>query len=303
MIDHEQHIVSDRHHSEKDPSVMVRLFSQMPRHNDFFVIKPLDMKGSKVNLPSQAVRSNIHCFFFITGGEALITIGEEPYFFKTNECATIPAGQIFSIRYFDNCTGYMGGFSNEFMDNGFEGRNLLRNFSVLRRWGVHRVLFDGKHAEYIGNLFDRLFAENSDGRNKKIIKAYLASLLTELEEASKQPESDLLPIDNYLCNKFIELIFKKCNHSTPLADYADKLNITKGYLHKIVNRFTGKTPLTWIAEAVVMEAKVLLSQTEMTIGEISALLGFEDPSYFSRLFKKHTDFSPIDYRKHSKIHI
>lgn len=303
MIDPTQHPISHGHHLEKDPSVMVRLFSKMPLHTELFVIKPLDMKETKVNLPSQVVRSNIHCFVFITGGEALITIGEKSYFFRPDECATIPAGQIFSIRYFDGCTGYMGGFSNEFMSSGFEGRNLLQNFSILRCWGGHKVRFEAKHAAYISNLMDRMVAENSDGNNKKIIKAYLTSLLTELEEQSQQTTGDIIPVDNDLCNRFIELAFNECNHSIPLSDYADKLNITKGYLHKTVNRFTGKTPLTWIAEAIVMEAKVLLSQTETTIGEISSILGFEDSSYFSRFFKKHTLLSPVDYRKHSKIQI
>lgn len=282
---------------------MMHIFTQMPLHAELFVIKPLDMKGVKVDLPSRAIRSNIHCFFFITGGEALITIGESSYFFKANECATIPVGQVFSIRYFDNCTGYMGGFSNEFMNSGSDGRNLLQQFSVLRRWGMNKALFDPTHAVYMCTLFERLVAENSGGKNKRIIRAYLTSLLTELEEVSKPTVEDPLPIDNELCNKFIELAFKECSHSIPISDYADKLNITKGYLAKIVNRFTGRTPLAWIAEAVIMEAKVLLSQTEMTIAEIASELGLEDPSYFSRLFKKHTDLSPVEYRKQSKIHI
>lgn len=282
---------------------MMKLFTQMPLHDEFFVIRELDMKGVKVNLPSRTIRSNIHCFFFITSGEALITIGEQSYFFKTNECAVIPAGQLFSIRYFDSCTGYMGGFSNELMNCGFEGRNLLANFGILRRRGMHKVLFDERHAAYVENLFERLSEENKNGKNSKIIKVYLTSLLTELEESSKQSDNDPLPIDNELCNRFIELAFKECNHGIPLSEYACKLNITKGYLNKVVGRFTGKTPLLWIAEAVVMDAKVLLTQTEMTIGEIAARLGFDDPSYFSRLFRKHTELSPVEYRKRSKVRI
>ena len=47
----------------------------------------------------------------------------------------------------------------------------------------------------------------------------------------------------------------------------------------------------------MLEAKVLLLQSNLSINEISEELGFNDASYFSRLFKTETNFSPTDYRK------
>ncbi|KAA6332834.1 HTH-type transcriptional regulator CdhR [termite gut metagenome] len=286
-----------------DPSlIMAGLFGKIPLHTEYFVVRRLDMKGRKVEMPSPPIRAHIHCFFFVTSGEALITIGEESYFFKTSECAVIPAGQVFSVHYFDNCTGYMGGFNTEFLNSNNDGKNLFKSFSALRRWGAHKVLFDEERAKYIGDIFERLFTEHTTRKNKNIIRAYLTTLLTEIEEISRQPDSpaNIQQTENGICNKFIELVFEFSDHSIPLSEYAEKLNITKNYLQKIVKRFTDKTPVTWITEAIILEAKVLLCQTDMNMNEISSSVGMMDPSYFSRLFKKQTDMTPQKYREIQK---
>ncbi|UOQ69423.1 AraC family transcriptional regulator (plasmid) [Hymenobacter volaticus] len=60
---------------------------------------------------------------------------------------------------------------------------------------------------------------------------------------------------------------------------------------------TGKTPTRWIEETLVLEAKVLLSQSSWPVSEVAAAVGLADASYFSRLFKKHTGMSPLAYRQ------
>jgi len=287
------------------PSMMSGLFDRMSTSDSgFFSLRRLDMRGRKVEMPSTPVRSPIHCFFFVTGGEALITIGEESLFFKENECAIIPAGQLFSVRYYDDCTGFMGGFHTNFLNTDNEGKNLLHTFGFLRQWGSHKLLFDAIRGNYVINIFERLCAENETGKNIDIIKAYLTAFLVEVDivfQKSREPE-DNFSLENSLCNNFIELVFKECNHSISIADYAGKLNITSPHLHRIIKRFTGKTPLTWINEAVILEAKKLLCHTGMTINEIAGKVGINDPSYFSRLFKKHSGFTPGDFRERMTQH-
>lgn len=289
------------HHPGKDPSAMVALFGNIPLHTGYFTIRPIRMKGRKVEMPTPPIRSVIHCFVFITEGEALITIGEESYYFKPGECAAIPAGQAFAVRYFDNCTGYMGGFNTEYLNNS-DGKNIIQSYSILRRWGAHKVQFDHTQVKYIESLFESLYAENTGRNNKSIIKSYLTILLTEIEEISSQAgESDnIIRTENTVCNKFIELVFESASHATPLTEYASKLNISKDYLHKTVKQHTGKTPLAWITEAVILQAKVLLSNTDLSINEIAFKVGINDPSYFSRLFRKHTGITPQEYRKIQK---
>ena len=286
-------------HAAKHPSMMSELFGRMIADDaGFFVVRRLNMAGRKVELPSDMIRSPIHCFFFVTRGETLITIGEESLFFKANECAVIPAGQFFSVRYYDDCVGYMGGFHTNFLNTDNEGKNLLHTFSFLRQWGSHKLLFNAAQGNNVANIFERLCIENETEKDRDIIKAYLTAFLVGINvvfQKSKGSE-DKLNVDNRLCNNFIELVFERCNHSIPIVDYAEKLNITPIYLNKVTKRFTGKTPLTWINEAVILEAKKLLCHTEMTINEIADKVGINDPSYFSRLFKKQVGITPVAFR-------
>ena len=289
-------------HPHKDPSVMVELFGKIPLNTEYFSVRRIQMEGRKVELPAPPVRSGIHCFVFITGGETLITIGKETYCFKAGECAAIPAGQMFMVRYFDNSTGYMGGFNDEYLNSNIDWKNLVGSFSILRRWGRHKVCFDAEHSKHIAEIFERLYSESSGKKNKNIIRVYLTALLTEIEELSLPGNGNdaTLQTENNLCNRYIELVFKSGKHNIPLSEYAAQLNITQNYLSKIVKRFTGKTALAWIIEAVVLEAKVLLCQTSMTVSKIAFSLGVDDPSYFARLFKKQTGCTPQEYREKKK---
>ena len=82
-----------------------------------------------------------------------------------------------------------------------------------------------------------------------------------------------------------------------VRDYADMLFVTANYLNKAVKQITGKTALEQLHKMLIMEAKVLLKQGEMNISEVANYLNFEEPSYFARFFKKHTGYTPLDYRK------
>ena len=75
------------------------------------------------------------------------------------------------------------------------------------------------------------------------------------------------------------------------------LNVTPNHLNKSIKSVTGKSPTKWIDETILLEAKYLLYQTNLTINEIAMQVGHYDQSYFSRIFKKHEGLTPIEYRK------
>ena len=74
--------------------------------------------------------------------------------------------------------------------------------------------------------------------------------------------------------------------------YADRLSLTPKYLSTLIKRTTGRPILRWIHEAVLIEAKMLLRTTDLTVQEISEQLNFSSPSAFVQFFKKQTGKSP-----------
>jgi AraC-like DNA-binding protein len=79
---------------------------------------------------------------------------------------------------------------------------------------------------------------------------------------------------------------------------AEKLNLSSRYLSDLLKQETGKTALELIHLHLISEAKNLLKEGQMNITEISAWLGFDNPTYFSRLFKKEVGTSPNKFRDH-----
>jgi AraC-like DNA-binding protein len=95
---------------------------------------------------------------------------------------------------------------------------------------------------------------------------------------------------------FKEMLAKHFIETKEVGFYASKLNITPKYLSEVLLTATGKSAKELINEHITWEAKSLLKQTGMTVQEISYWLGYEDLSYFVRMFKKNTKMTPIEYR-------
>lgn len=81
-----------------------------------------------------------------------------------------------------------------------------------------------------------------------------------------------------------------------VKEYADSLNVSTKTLSNYVLESSGKTPLTFINDRITLEAKRLLRFSNMMTKEIADYLGFEDPSYFVKFFKRQTGHLPSSFR-------
>lgn len=80
------------------------------------------------------------------------------------------------------------------------------------------------------------------------------------------------------------------------SDYAAKIAIAAGHLNDTVKAISGASVSVQIQERNVLEAKRLLYNTDWTVSKIGFELGYEDPVYFGKLFKKHTRLTPQGFR-------
>lgn len=102
-----------------------------------------------------------------------------------------------------------------------------------------------------------------------------------------------------LAIQFLTILSLHCRKQHQVKFYAGALFITPGYLNKIIKDSTGKAPKDFIVEAVITEAKALLENLHLSIFEISEELEFSSFSSFSSFFKKHTSYTPTQYRLNS----
>ncbi|MDP4197322.1 MAG: AraC family transcriptional regulator, partial [Bacteroidota bacterium] len=153
-----------------------------------------------------------------------------------------------------------------------------------------------REKEVMWSLFNKMETEyynNPDEFSKSIILSHLDSLLKYAQRFYKRQFIDRKPLSGAAITKFNEVLnlyFSKGEavlKGLPTVNYmSTQLNLSSKYLSDLLKQETGKTSLELIHLYVIAEAKNMLVAGEKSIAEIAYHLGFENPPYFSRLFKK-----------------
>jgi AraC-like DNA-binding protein len=86
-----------------------------------------------------------------------------------------------------------------------------------------------------------------------------------------------------------------------LDDICERFNYSRSFICKIFKEQTGQTVITYFNRLKTEEAKRLLSETKMSVTEISETLGFSEAKYFGMLFRKQVGISPLSYRESLNI--
>jgi len=172
------------------------------------------------------------------------------------------------------------------------------NFFV-NPFNTNVIDLDKKTRERVELLF-RLLSNAVDDRtlDTNVVLSYLYALLTECNSAYfKNTASFVKNADNL--NIFIR--FKKHIEDTfqeqpSIEKIADALGINTNALYQLVKNRTGVSPKSFLTERLILEAKRKLYFEDISIKELAYSLNYNDPEYFSRLFKKYTGKSVHQYR-------
>ncbi|WP_432695040.1 4-hydroxyphenylacetate catabolism regulatory protein HpaA [Marinobacterium sp. YM272] len=116
--------------------------------------------------------------------------------------------------------------------------------------------------------------------------------------AHKRAESTTVNNDDLrLFHGFSDLIEEHYRDHWQLPRYTETLGISESRLNQLCQRISNRSPKKLIHDRIIREAKRLLTFSNLTSNEICYELGFADPAYFSRFFKKHTGVTSQAYRK------
>ena len=80
-------------------------------------------------------------------------------------------------------------------------------------------------------------------------------------------------------------------------EYAESLHMSTAWFIRSFKQYVGLSPARYIQSLRIVNAQRLLERTKYSIGEVSEIVGYDNPLYFSRVFKKETGLSPTQYRK------
>jgi AraC family transcriptional activator of pobA len=131
----------------------------------------------------------------------------------------------------------------------------------------------------------------------------LTSLFLMLVRCNKSKEAERTSAtrsDMRLVDRFRELIDRHYRQDWQVQDYASVLGVSLAQLRAICLAATGQQPIKMVHSCIITEAKRNLIFGEMSVEQVAYWLGFSDPAYFTRFFKKEVGKTPSQFRKDSR---
>lgn len=162
---------------------------------------------------------------------------------------------------------------------------------LLNPLNSNTITFSPDAKERVKSVFSNLFQllhASVKPKKTEIILAHLNTLLTEFNCAYFE-QSNRYNLPNLKLSKYIAFKLAVETHLTEQHDVhtiADKLAMTTSSLYGVVKKFSGVSPKEWMTNRLMLEAQRKLQYSTLSVKELAYELGFNDPDYFSRLFKK-----------------
>ncbi|QNL48097.1 helix-turn-helix transcriptional regulator [Olivibacter sp. SDN3] len=172
---------------------------------------------------------------------------------------------------------------------------------LVNPFNANSISFDPVSQQRVKNLFSALFQllhASEKQKKAEVILAHLHTLLTEFNTAYFEQYESQEFISNSKLSKYIAFKLAVETNLTEHHDVqhiAEKLALTSSTLYGIVKEFAGVSPKEWMTNRLMLEAQRKLQYSTTSVKELAYELGFNDPGYFSRLFKKSTGKSVARY--------
>ncbi|SKA10413.1 AraC-type DNA-binding protein [Chitinophaga eiseniae] len=286
-------IISLPAYAQADPSFVVSSICELGEH--FF-----DQAG----VPH---RHDFYTIYWIKKGSLLHTIDTVTHEVKKNTLFFLAPGQVHKLQMSERIDGYMIAFQDAFM--------CLKDQTQVS--GINSGLFFNDQFSSIVTL---------DPEQSADIESVVRLMLKELTTREPEYETALhgllryflvlvsrikgrsvaIPAEQHAVHnssiflKFKNLIEEKYRELKTVSDYAALLHIKPVLLNEISKQLSGITAGEHIRNRVILEAQRFLYNTDLTAKEIAYKLGFDDPHYFSRFFKKYTSQSPSEFKEASR---
>lgn len=275
--------------------------------NSSLQFKLMDMNDFFPHFGHVLQEPHLHNFYQILwfrSGKGVHYVDFKEYPVEPDTLFFITKGQ---LHYFDSGTDYQGvviHFNESFLadedssENVFLKYNIFNAFDAVPYYKVKDAVtaklqwITKEMQEEAGN--ENLFA-HSDCL-KYLLKLFLILIQRDGQRGSGEP---LCPNNAMNRNfvKFRQLLEHHFRDMHTVQEYSEALNVSSKTLTTSVKASAHSTPLALINDRLVLEAKRLLKFSSMKVKEIAYYLGFEDPSYFIKFFKRRTGQLPAEFRE------
>ncbi len=249
---------------------------------------------------------------WVKSGDGTQLIDNEKLSIQANTLYLISNGQIHNFIEGKQMEAYVIGFDHNFLKaySPFPYATvakLLDNFK-----SINSITFQSPSISEIDLVVRQMHQEYSKPANTskklEILNCFLLILLNIIQR--ELPDKIDLPKETIgmdykfpIYQEFQQLIDLNFTEQHCLAFYTDKLGVSARNLTNCTKIYTGKSAKQLIIIRIITEAKRLLTFTTLSLKEIAITLGFEETSYFIRLFRRQTNFTPGNYRETNQFKV
>ena len=235
--------------------------------------------------------SRLHQFLLVDSGGGEVRIEARAMTLHAGHLVNVPTGVVHGFSFTPGTQGWVVTVAAELMDESLsdgEGlRPILARPAVIEAGSETRSTIKTIFEEYPTRSFARAH----------ILRALCAGLAGRVARrmAAERP-TDTRP-DSPLQRRFEALLEEHHSFHLGVSDYARLLAVTPTHPSRVMRAATGQSASAAIEARMIREARRNLAFSNLAVAEIGYQLGFEDPSYFSRVFKRVAGQSPRDFRR------
>jgi AraC-like DNA-binding protein len=246
-------------------------------------------------------------YFERDGGE--LRVGDRTWHIEAGDVYLIAPGEVADARGLEAAEGWAIFFPPEVLG--------AHAPSAFLAWHTHPLLFpfvrgvaggaqrlkvpptdQSVWSERVAAL-DRELAQRRDGYREAVL-AHLTLLLVDVARLAADIVGDLRLNDEPLLAEVFSVIEAHYHERLSLKDVAGAVHLSLGHLTTIVRRKTGRPVQAWIVERRMAEARRLLVATDVAVADVGQRVGYDDPGYFVKCFRRAHGLSPLAWRRASR---
>jgi AraC family transcriptional activator of pobA len=250
---------------------------------------------------------DFYSIFWIESGEAIHATEFVEYSLKADTILFVPPGLKHRMYIDQSVSGTYLLFNEDFIRYNRTNQVPLKEYRLFNNADFKSLItVVPEKREKLRNITQLIFTElqTPDDYSQDIVLNLLHLFLLEsrrifdLQSQAVKEEPDATPDTTII--RFKQLIEEKFTQEKNVSSYAGMLNINPSCLNELTKRTTGITAGGLIRNRVIDETKKLLYSSSISGKEIAFQLGFDDPAYFSRFFRKYTGTTLKEFREQSR---
>jgi AraC family transcriptional regulator, transcriptional activator of pobA len=241
---------------------------------------------------------NLLQILFLNAGEASMTLETRNLTLEPPCVVVLPAGSVHGFRFSRDIDGRIISIPQTIL-----GELLVLSPELLTRLehsAYHPLSRRSEALKLARNLFQRFAREyqgNGPGR-LTVMMCLLAEMLVGLARASGEAATHAAGSRRHKrLRRFRALIDSHFREWRPVTFYAERLGVSAAQLNNCCRSETGRSAQEMIHERILLEARRLLSYSDLEVTAVCYVLGFKDPAYFSRFFSRRQGVSPSRFKR------